>query len=352
MKKILMAISLIACLVLPLSAMAMSTVADNELSSVTGQAGVSINVDMTATISVGTLAWGDSNGFTNYASMGFVGLQGMTLTITAAGRLDGPFANDFATTSMGYLRNKPITIDVGTNGSGSTLVKIGIPTLHITVSTLDTNIFVSGGSLTTGPASTTAQQLGEIYMSGVDVKLGQGTLVDPDPNVNAATFDAGYVTIGAASAGNTGVNIGFNVKIDSVDLGTVSYGNTNSILSSSFGTNAATAGFIGVKNLAIDDITIAGGVAIGIGTLNGTAMGASAFGTPTMVNIIIANGTTIAIPGAIYGTVLLASDKTLTTNVGELGNFYVGGVSITFSDNVTTTGTNMASHSLLQIWAH
>jgi hypothetical protein len=71
-----------------------------------------------------------------------------------------------------------------------------------------------------------------------------------------------------------------------------------------------------------------------------------------MVNIIIANGTTIAIPGAIVGTINLASDKALSTNVGELGNFYIGGVAVTFSDNNTATGTNMSPHSLLQIWAH
>jgi hypothetical protein len=350
MKKILMAIALVACLVLPLSAMAMSTVADNELSAVTGQAGVSINVDLTANITVGTLAWGDSDGFTGYTNMGFVGLQGMSLKITMAGRLDGPFAVT-AGNDVGYLRNKPITIDVGTSDAGATLVKIGIPTLHITVSTLDTNIFVSGGSLAAGPASTTAQQLGEIYMSGVDVKLGQSSSTDADVNVKAASYDAGYVTIGAAGAGNTGVNIGFNVKIDSVNLGTVSYGNTTSILAGNFGA-AATAGFIGVKNLNIGNITLAGGVAIGIGTLNGPALGAAAFGTPTMVNIIIANGTTIAIPGAIAGTINLASDKALSTNVGELGNFYIGGVTVQFVDNNTATGTNMASHSVLQIWAH
>ena len=354
MKKLLTAIALIACLILPLSAMAMTTVADNELSAVTGQAGVSINIDMTATIALGDIAWGDSDGLgtgSGYTSMGFVGMQGMTMTITVAGRLDGPFQN-LAANDVGYLRNKPLTIDVGaTSVAGAALVRIGIPTLHITVSTLDTNIFVSGGSLATGPVSTTAQQLGEVYLSGVDVKLGQTVSTSVDKNVLAASYDAGYVTIGAAGAGNTGVNIGFSVKIDSVNIGVLSYGNTTSILAANFGA-AATAGYVGVKNLMIDDITIAGGAAIGIGTLNGTALGASAFGTPTMVNIIIANGTTISVPKAIYGTINLASDKALSTNVGELGNFYLGGVTLTFSDNNTLTGTNMASHSLLQIWAH
>jgi hypothetical protein len=357
MKKLLTAIALIACLILPLSAMAMTTIADNDLSTVTGQAGVSINIDMSATISVGTLAWGDSDGFTGYTNMGFVGMQGMTLTITMAGRTDGPFATT-AANDVGYLRNQPITIDVGANGVGAALVRIGIPTLHVTISTLDTNIFVSGGALATGPSSTVAQQLGEVYIAGLDLKLGQttdpGGLHSATNEIWAQTFDAGYVTIGAAGAGNTGVNIGFDVKIGSLSIGTLSYGNTTSILSTNFG-GAATAGFVGIKNLTLNDITIAGGVAIGIGTLNGPALGATAFGTPTMVNIIIADGTTVVIPGAIYGTIQLASDKALTTNVGDLGNFYIGGVSVTFNDSTSHSGynsNNFSAKSIVQIWAH
>jgi hypothetical protein len=64
MKKILKAIALIVCLVFPLSAMAMTTIADNELSSVTGQSGVSINMDVNMNLSMATLAWGDSDGVT------------------------------------------------------------------------------------------------------------------------------------------------------------------------------------------------------------------------------------------------------------------------------------------------
>jgi len=349
MKKILTAIVLFAFVVLPMSVMAMTTITDNELSSVTGQAGVSINVDVTAHVEVGTLAWGDSNGFTGYTNMGFVGIEGLDLMVTAAGRTDGPFMTT-AANDVGYLRNAPITIDVGTNTSGATLVRIGLPTLHITVSDLDMNIFVSGGALATGPTSTAAQQLGAVYISGVDIKMGMAT-----DTSDASTYNAGFVTIGAAGAGNVGVNIGFAAFIDSVELGTVSYGNTTSILAGTFGA-AATAGYVGVQNLVINDISVVGGVAIGIGTLNGTALGAAAFGTPTMVNIIFANGTYIDIPNAIYGSVLLASDKELSTNVGTLGNFYIGGVTATILDNDLDGGgpgsTGLSAHSVIQIWAH
>lgn len=341
MKKILTAIVLFVFVALPMSVMAMTTIADNELSTVTGQAGVSINVDVTANLTIGTVAWGDSDGFTGYTNAGFVGFEGLNLTVHASGRHDGAFSTGGAT-AVGYMFNDPITIDVGTNDGGASLVRIGLPTFHVVVSTLQTDIFVSG--VTAGaPTSTVAQQLGAIYMSGIDIKLGQTTTP-----TDAASFEAGYVTIGAAGAGNTGVNIGFNVAIDSIDIGTISYGNTTSILAGSFGA-AATAGYVGITGLNLDNVNIAGGVAIGVGTLATDALaGAAAQGTITQVNIVIADGTTIAIPGAITGNVVLAQDQTLTTGAGTLGNFYIGGITAQVVDNVGSLSTE----SLIQIWAH
>jgi len=341
MKKIFTAIVLLALLVLPMSVMAMTNITDNELSSVTGQAGVSINVDVTANLTVGTVAWGDSDGFTGYTNAGFVGIEGLNLTVHMSGRHDGAFSTGGAT-AVGYMANDPITIDVGTSDFGYSLVRIGLPTFHITVSTLQTDIFVSG--VTAGaPTSTTAQQLGAIYMSGIEIRLGQSATP-----ADAASFNAGYVTIGAAGLGNTGINIGFNIAIDSITIGTISYGNTTSILAGSFGA-AATAGYVGVTGLNLDDVNIYGCVAIGIGTLNTAVLNPAANqGTITQVNIVFANGTTIAIPGAITGNVVLAQDQTLTTGAGTLGNFYIGGVTAQIVDNVGS----LSAHSLIQIWAH
>ncbi len=341
MKKIFTAIVLFTLVVLPMSVLAMTDITDDELSTVTGQAGVSINVDVTANLTIGTVAWGDSDGFAGYTNAGFVGIEGLNLTVHASGRHDGAFATTGAT-AVGYMANDPITIDVGTNDGGQSIVRIGLPTFHITVSTLQTDIFVSG--VTAGaPTSTTAQQLGNIYMSGIEIRLGQSATP-----ADAASFDAGYVTIGAAGAGNTGVNIGFVVNIDSVAIGTMSYGNTTSLLADDFGA-AATAGYIGVTGLNLDDVNIYGGVAIGVGTLNTAALNPAANqGTITQVNIVIANGTTVAIPGAITGTVVLARNRALTVNAGELGNFYIGGVTAQIVDNVGS----LSDHSLIQIWAH
>jgi hypothetical protein len=49
-------------MLLPLSVWTMTPVSDSDLSNVTGQAGVSINPNLTMDINIGTIAWGDSDG--------------------------------------------------------------------------------------------------------------------------------------------------------------------------------------------------------------------------------------------------------------------------------------------------
>ena len=60
MKRLVAFVAIIA--VFPLGAFAMKPMEDQDLSHVTGMAGVSFFVDITMNISIGTLAWGDSDG--------------------------------------------------------------------------------------------------------------------------------------------------------------------------------------------------------------------------------------------------------------------------------------------------
>jgi len=326
----------------PVSVLAMTAISDDEMAQVTGQRGVSINVDVTANLSIGTIAWGDSDGFAGYSNAGFVGIEGLDLTIHFSGRHDGPFATT-GPSAVGYMGNKPITIDVGSDTLGwTTQVRIGLPTSHLTVSELQADIFISG--VTAGaPTSTTAQQLGAIYMNGIEILLGESS----SPAV-ASSYNAGYLTIGAAGSGNRGINFGFDVNIDSINIDTISYGNTTSILAGSFGT-AATAGYIGVTDLTIGHMNIDGGFNIGIGTLNTDAINnGHGQGIITQVNILIHHNTTVTIPSAITGTVVLAQDQELTTGADELGNFYIGSVTARIVNNVGSLSTP----SIIQIWAH
>ncbi len=63
MKKIFMVFALMAMLMLPLTSFSMTAMEEGDLSSVTGQAGVSINLDVRVDLVAETLAWGDADGF-------------------------------------------------------------------------------------------------------------------------------------------------------------------------------------------------------------------------------------------------------------------------------------------------
>jgi hypothetical protein len=111
MKKILV-LAVVALLIAPISAMAgmtafmnMDEMSGNEMSDVTGQTGITI--DVTQQILGGYISWGDNDGCTTYASAGYVTLS----TITA-----GPIIID------------GLTIDACDDGTTSYVV-IGVPVM-------------------------------------------------------------------------------------------------------------------------------------------------------------------------------------------------------------------------------
>ncbi len=63
MKKIFMVFALMAMLMLPFTSFSMTAMEEGDLSSVTGQAGVSINLDARVDMYAKTVAWGDVDGF-------------------------------------------------------------------------------------------------------------------------------------------------------------------------------------------------------------------------------------------------------------------------------------------------
>ena len=87
MKKIFMVIALMAMLALPLTSFSMTAMEEGDLSSVTGQAGVSINLDARVDLAADVVAWGDLDGFeaTNVsvtsgaAAAGWVGLSDLSV---------------------------------------------------------------------------------------------------------------------------------------------------------------------------------------------------------------------------------------------------------------------------------
>jgi hypothetical protein len=86
MKKRIFILAILLCV--PLTSMAMKSMDDKALDGISGQAGVSIMVDITMNIHIDTLAWGDADGlapgpnnpWTIQTQGGYVGLTNLTVT--------------------------------------------------------------------------------------------------------------------------------------------------------------------------------------------------------------------------------------------------------------------------------
>ena len=94
-------------ILLPVSVLAMSPLSDEDLSSISGQAGVSIMPNITMNIHIDVLAWGDSDGLGSnniwgvQTCGGYVGVKNLTITNLYIGPRTGPYTGMW-----------PITIDV------------------------------------------------------------------------------------------------------------------------------------------------------------------------------------------------------------------------------------------------
>lgn len=341
MKKILF----IALLVLSMaaSASAMQSINENDLAAITGQAGVSISLDLTVDLTVGTAAWGDSDGIAVAGpSAGWVGISGLTLTgIQMRARND--WSNNLG---VGIAGLKFITIDVGTgagaynavtnpygiadaNYGGKTFVRIGIPTLELKTNALTTKVFLSPGTATTpNTAANAIQYLGDVYVGAINAYIGI-------PNDLAPTV-GGYIDISAgigprgATGSQSGVGITVSgLKIDSIQLATLSWGDPDGQKDIS-----AVPGYVGLSNLTLGEILVDAGLAINIGTINAGETNAAnlytakGFGAKTFVNLAFVGLTKVQVVGAITADVVLDNVNTLDSGSGQtLGSIYVNGIS-------------------------
>ncbi|MEW5735551.1 MAG: DUF6160 family protein [Thermodesulfobacteriota bacterium] len=142
MKK-LFVLAAVLMMLLPVSAMAgMQAASDTELNEVSGQTGITI--DMAMSVSAGTIAWGDDNGFAPYTTAGWVVLAGVDLPTIA-------------------LSN--VTIDVGGNTT-TTYLAIGTTGNVVTGSLTIADVVIGSSATSTTPSA------GEIRISGIGISFG------------------------------------------------------------------------------------------------------------------------------------------------------------------------------------
>jgi len=279
MKRVL---TFLAILLLPLSLWAMTPVSDSDLSNVTGQAGVSINADLSMDISIGTMAWGDDNGVKEYWSGtslgGFVGVQNFNLTGLRV-RARTETTDNYNLYSTMFL--KPITIDVATTPTGAsatnpypalagdptgsvTFVRIGLGALQISLNTMSLNVG-TGAHQPVGTDVSINEIMGSVNLGGMDLYINPLSYVDI------------FAKTGAAGTGQ-GVIFAMGIVFDRLALGYVSWGDADGF-DTAYSTGPVTwnstdtaAGFVGLNGLYLGDandwaIKVAGTVGIDVYTI-------------------------------------------------------------------------------------
>lgn len=243
MKRVL---TILAILLLPLSVWAMTPVSDSDLSNVTGQAGVNINADLTMNITIGTMAWGDSDGVagmwnTRIYSGGFVGVNNFNLTnLHIVARAES--ADNWNGYTTFFL--KPITIDVATanktatgGAANQTFVRFGLGALKISMAALSMNVG-TGAYVAAGTAVDINQIMGSVNIGGMNMYMNPQSYVD------------------IFSHTGQGVNFEMSIIVDRFSMSYISWGDAgglNGVVHSTYQTTWAgtdnTTGYVGLYGM-------------------------------------------------------------------------------------------------------
>jgi len=328
MQRYLLILMMLLCM--PLSLWAMTPVADDELSLVTGQAGVNINADVTMNIAIGTMAWGDASGIdTGFAqwgwgtadtTAGYVGVTNFNISGLRVAARENPLDNfnGYTTTML-----KPITIDVGSGLShgGATFVRFGLGSLDIRMNSMTMNV-----ALGTAGASL-SQVLGTVNIASMIMYINPSSYVD------------------IYTAGGVGVNFFMNVIIDQFSMGRLAWGDTDGA-GSNVGAGGvpwfvnSTAGYVGLQLINVGGpISISGSVRIDVGTVNTGVY--AAHGPTTVVHMVFGDNFTFNVTGPITANVRLGPNASLQIGAHELGNIYISSLNVAVADG-----------SWVDIWAH
>ena len=438
MKKIFMVFALMAMLMLPLTSFSMTAMEEGDLSSVTGQAGVSINLDARVDLAADTVAWGDLDGFTapnvsvtsGADAAGWIGLSdlvvdnlrvrsdqtllkaewfqkhtniaeatafqtaalnlqsasvalvteyagvasdptptldealaynaanpGVLTTYPAFGAAYVAYETAYGTVyalatggntdaaafltvagekgSGTFTPFAPLTIDVATGtaavpfyGEGVTFVRIGLGSLQVAMDSMDANVELGpdagyigdGNGLATGVPNL-KYQLGSLYLGDLYLRIGGNSYVD---------------IFNARGAGTQGVTINTNVILKEFSVGVLSWGDADGVdwafsvdAESVLGTHtvdsnlmtpdaadpiADAAGFVGLKDLNIDWLSISGRIDIDVATDPWPAVPGT---TWTFVQIGLDN-LTVNMSGLTTTAALGAAKDNLNQELGEL----------------------------------
>jgi hypothetical protein len=185
-----------------------------------GQMGIGVNVDATIDrISLATLSWGDHDGYPGARKAGYVGLKDTNITVVTVSGL--------------------MAISVGTVANGVKSVHMqlgnGVDNLDVGMASLDTTVVLGDKKDFSG----TKYVLGTLYMATLKMNVG------------------GYLDIYNPANNGKATTLGFGLNIPSLTLNTLSWGDPDGY------PGARKAGYVGLMNLVIHNLAIAGQATLG-----------------------------------------------------------------------------------------
>ena len=198
------------------------------------QMGMSVTLDTTIDrVSLATLSWGDADGFPgecpgcNTSQAGYVGLKD---------------TNIFGVTASGG----PLFLGVETGDIGGIIVTkavhMGITNLNVGIASLDTTVVVGNKK----DFSDTKYVLGTLYLKQLALNVG------------------GYVSFYDLSDKNLAAGVSFDFNVSELTLDTLAWGDPDGI------GGKTTAGYVGLRHLAINKLAIAGRATIDTLTADNT----------------------------------------------------------------------------------
>jgi hypothetical protein len=337
MKKL---IAILAILMLvPFTAFGLEALSEDVLDDVTGQAGVSINMEVQIdSVTMDTLAWGDADGLGGTSTAGWVGMSNFSMTgIQIHPRTDWVYGTDADKLNLQF-----VTIDVATDPAmygGATYVHINPGTLEIKVADMTTDLALGADA-----AAGLDQTLGSVEMVNLLVRMDRDNFIDIYSGQSAM----------AASMGTTGsgVTVTFGLNIDVISMDYLVWGDNDGILDGGM----TTGGFVGLENFVIDDMKVSGTVTIDVATIGAGFAGISH--APTSVleglsNIIyiydILNATSDSFVHIGFKDVNV-SIATMTADVvlGATGTTTNGTLGSMYASNIVVSN----AHGFVDIFAH
>ena len=220
---------------------------DDDLAGVTGQAGVSINFDLTTSLSMDTVAWGDRDGHAGATGAGWIGYKNLTVnTLHVWPRTDFTMINsnwgslEYLTLDVATVPASVLGSPFGTNVTDTTALVIGIPTFTHTMESFTADLML-GPDSATSPLSI-GGQIDGTFVEGKDISApdlnqllahiavsGYNLYTGPGGRIFISAHGSGSATgaISSSTLYGSGVSIGMSGTKFHLDVGSIAISDTD-----------------------------------------------------------------------------------------------------------------------------